>query len=90
MQIDRSQILFMTTCRLKFACLKVDGYNGESAHFSKIPCLIRGNEQSTCLSLMFNAFKNWKSQCFCAAIIFLTSSPLTLGLTVRSLSGIVF
>lgn len=29
-------------------------------------------------------------QCFCAAIIFLTSSHLTLGLTVLSLSGILF
>lgn len=29
-------------------------------------------------------------QCFCAALIFLTGSHLTLGLTLLSLSGIVF
>lgn len=80
----------MTTYRLKFVILKFDGYNGESAHLSKIPYLICGNEQSTCLSLMFNAFKIWKSTMFGAAIIFLTSSHLTLGFTVLSLSGILF
>lgn len=57
MQINTSQIFSMTTCRLKFAFSKFDGYNGESAHLSKIPYLIQGNEQSTCLSFMFNAFK---------------------------------
>lgn len=85
----KSNIL-LTTCRLKLAFLKFDGYNGESAHLSKIPYLIRGNEQSTCLSLIFNAFKIWKSTMFLCSYNFLTSSHLTLGLTVLSLSGMVF